>query len=100
MADYHQPREEASYGYGGQHQISGWTVIYASLAGLAFGGPLLAMAGFSFLASVTISWLLLLIFSPLLFGACAVLVAAFAGFGMAAVAGLDGLSSFVFPPDF
>ncbi|POO02883.1 hypothetical protein TorRG33x02_009440 [Trema orientale] len=56
MADYRQPQEEASYGYSGQHQISGRTVIYASLAGLAFGGPLLAMAGFSFCSIWNSEW--------------------------------------------
>lgn len=79
------------------YQLSTRTVIWASLAGLVIGGPLLAMAGFSFLASVTlllVSSPLLLIFSPVLLGAGAILVAAMAGFGTAAAAGLGGLSSF------
>ncbi|XP_062079161.1 oleosin Cor a 15 [Humulus lupulus] len=104
MADYYQPRELSSAFYGDgsssgkqQHQIPLTTMVLTSLASLVFGGPLLAMAGFSFMASVAIflvsSPLLVLIFSPLLLGAGAVLVAAMAGFGAAAVIGLGALST-------
>lgn len=77
--------------------ISGKTLLFASLSSLAIGGPLLAMSGFSFFASITLLLItspLRFIFSPLLLGAGAVLVAAVAGFGVAAAAALTGLAAF------
>jgi hypothetical protein len=53
-----------------QHVSGSWSVLCASLTGMAIGGPLLGMTGFSFLAAVTlllVSSPLLLLFSPLLF---------------------------------
>ncbi|KAJ7963493.1 Oleosin [Quillaja saponaria] len=91
MADYQQ-------GYGDETgRCSGMTVLCASLAGIAIGGPLLGMIGFSLLASATlllVSSPLLLLFSPLLLGAASVLVGAMAGFAMAVALGLAGVSTF------
>ncbi|XP_059664614.1 oleosin Ara h 10.0101-like [Cornus florida] len=81
-----------------QRQVSGTTVLYSSLAGVAVGGPLLVMMGFSFLATVTLLLVtspLLISFSPLLFFAAFVLVSIMAGFATTAATALVGISSFV-----
>lgn len=79
-------------------QVSRRTLILATLAGIAVEGPLLGMMGFSFLTSLIILVVtspLLLIFSPLLFGAACVFAFAIAGFGVAGTIAFAGLSSFV-----
>lgn len=78
------------------NQISGKTVILASAAGLALGGPFLALMGFSFIASLTLLLVtspLLIIFSPLMFGAGCIFALAMAGFAVAAAMAFVGLSS-------
>lgn len=92
--------EEQQLTHGGYHQqqqqVSGETVVFASLAGLAIGGPLLAMMGFTFVATITlllVSSPLLIIFSPLLFFACFVFAAALAGFAAAGAMSMVGLST-------
>lgn len=108
MADdhYHQEHDEQPrYGYRGgtgtatlSHGVSGKSMVWASLAGVAIGGPLLGMMGFSFLATVTLvvtSSPVLLIFSPLLLGTVFVFAGALTGFTAAmgmAVAGFLSLS--------
>ncbi|CAI9303434.1 unnamed protein product [Lactuca saligna] len=88
--------------YMGHNQVSGKTMLFAVIAGITIGGPLLALMGFSFLATMTlfvISSPLLIIFSPLLMGAGFVFVASLVGFGAAglmAIAGLWALG-WVFP---
>ncbi|KAI3708740.1 hypothetical protein L2E82_38155 [Cichorium intybus] len=75
-------------------QVSGKTVLFATLTGIAIGGPLLALMGFSFLATMTLFIFtspLLIIFSPLLLGAGFVLTAALVGFGAATVMAIGGL---------
>lgn len=79
-------------------EVSRRTLILATLAGIAVEGPLLGMMGFSFLTSLIILVVtspLLLIFSPLLFGAACVFAFAIAGFGVAGTIAFAGLSSFV-----
>lgn len=79
-------------------QVSRRTLILATLAGIAVEGPLLGMMGFSFLTSLIILVVtspLLLIFSPLLFGAACIFAFAIAGFGVAGTMAFAGLSSFV-----
>ncbi|KAE8098918.1 hypothetical protein FH972_016945 [Carpinus fangiana] len=84
---------------GPQHQqehVSGRSVLCASVAGMAIGGPLLGMTGFSFIASVAlllISSPLLLLFSPLLFCAALLLVGAVAGFSAAAAIAMAAAST-------
>lgn len=71
-------------------------MLCASLTGMAIGGPLLGMTGFSFLASVTlllVSSPLLLLFSPLLFCAALLLVGAVAAFSAAAAMAMTGVST-------
>ncbi|XP_043689281.1 oleosin 5-like [Telopea speciosissima] len=75
------------------------TALYATLAGIMIGCPLLCMMGFSFTASAAILLItspLLFIFSPLLISAAFVLVAAMAGFAAAATLGLAGIWMFRF----
>ncbi|CAK7323841.1 unnamed protein product [Dovyalis caffra] len=95
MADpSHHPKQQQLLSTGGPHQVSGRSWLYASVAGLATGGLLLCMSGFSFLASLTLLLItapLLLIFSPLIFGAALVLAGATASFGVATMAGLAGI---------
>ncbi|OIT27206.1 PREDICTED: uncharacterized protein LOC109214262 [Nicotiana attenuata] len=79
-------------------QVSRRTVILATLAGIAVEGPLLGMMGFSFVTSLIILVVtspLLLIVSPLLFGAACIFAFAIAGFGVAGTMAFAGLSSFV-----
>lgn len=79
-------------------EVSRRTLILATLAGIAVEGPLLGMMGFSFLTSLIILVVtspLLLIFSPLLFGAACIFAFAIAGFGVAGTMAFAGLSSFV-----
>ena len=71
-------------------------MVCASLAGIAIGGPLLSTMGLSFIASMAIllvSTPLLLLFSPIIFFAGLVLVGAVAGFSMAALMAMSGLST-------
>lgn len=83
-----------------RHEMSGKTrrvmILMASFAGVVMGGPLLVMMGFSFLASLTLLLVtspLLIIFSPILFGAGCIFAFAMAGFALAACLGLAGLLS-------
>ncbi|KAM3302663.1 oleosin S1-2 [Capsicum chacoense] len=79
-------------------QVDKKTVIFATVAGIAIGGPILGLMGFSLLSSLTLLVVtspLLLLFSPLLLGAASVLAVTLAGFGMAVIMGALGLSSFV-----
>jgi hypothetical protein len=79
-----------------QHVSGSWSVLCASLTGMAIGGPLLGMTGFSFLAAVTlllVSSPLLLLFSPLLFCAALLLVGAVAAFSAAAAMAMTGVST-------
>lgn len=80
---------------GGHRHTSGKTVLYASLAGVAIGGPLLGMMGFSFLATMTLLLVtspLLILFSPLIFGAACVVGFALLGFAMAGAMAIAGIS--------
>jgi len=77
-----------------QNQISTKTMVFATVGAITIGGPLLAMMGFTFLATMTflvITSPLLMIFSPLLIGAMFVLVVALTGFALAGVMALAGL---------
>ncbi|KAI3703111.1 hypothetical protein L6452_28866 [Arctium lappa] len=79
-----------------RHQLSAKTMLFATVAGITIGGPLLAMTAFSFLATMALFLVtspLLIIFSPLLIGATFVLLAALGGFGAAAVMAIAGLSA-------
>ncbi|KAM3396441.1 oleosin S1-2 [Capsicum galapagoense] len=79
-------------------QVDKKTVIFATVAGIAIGGPILGLMGFSLLSSLTLLVVtspLLLLFSPLLLGAASVLAVTLAGFVMAGIMGALGLSSFV-----
>ncbi|KAM1055436.1 hypothetical protein ACFX13_029661 [Malus domestica] len=79
-----------------QLQTSGTKVLLAAFTGLAIGGPLVGLMGFSFLASVTLLVLsspLLLIFIPLLFFAGFVFVGALAGFAVAAALAFAGMTT-------
>uniref|UniRef100_A0A7N0U2C6 Oleosin n=1 Tax=Kalanchoe fedtschenkoi TaxID=63787 RepID=A0A7N0U2C6_KALFE len=72
------------------------SVVYASLAGVAISGPLLGMMGFCFLASATLLVVtspLLIIFSPLIFLAGVVVTFSLAGFAVAVVTAVAGLSA-------
>lgn len=64
-----------------QEQTSGTTVVLASLTGLAIGGSLVAMIGFSILASVAL--VLLTANITLLLFACFAFVGAISGFVLA-----------------
>ncbi|KAF3453250.1 hypothetical protein FNV43_RR03690 [Rhamnella rubrinervis] len=78
----------------GQQEVSRRTLVCACVAGPAMGGPLFGMMGFGLLASATlvlISSPLTMIFSPVLFSAGLVLMAAMGGFAVAAAMGLSGL---------
>ncbi|KAL2455724.1 Oleosin 5 [Forsythia ovata] len=80
----------------GRRHASGKTVLFASLAGVAIGGPLLGMMGFSFLATLTLLLItspLLILFSPLIFSAACVVGFAFLGFAVAAAMAIAGMST-------
>lgn len=69
-------------------------MLCASLTGVAIGGPLFGMIGFSFLATATlllISSPALLIFSPLLLSAVFVLAGVLTGFTAAIAMGIAGV---------
>ncbi|KAL9441907.1 hypothetical protein AB3S75_020414 [Citrus x aurantiifolia] len=98
MADHQQedqqPTTTTTGGRTLTHHVSGKSMLCASLAGAAIGGPLFGMMGFSFLATVTlllISSPVLLIFSPLLVSAVFVLVRALTGFTAAIAMGIAGV---------
>ncbi|ESR65965.1 hypothetical protein CICLE_v10010352mg, partial [Citrus x clementina] len=98
MADHQQedqqPTTTTTGGRTLTHHVSGKSMLCASLAGVAIGGPLFGMMGFSFLATVTlllISSPVLLIFSPLLVSAVFVLVGALTGFTAAIAMGIAGV---------
>lgn len=97
MADHQQEDQQPTTATGGRtltHHVSGKSMLCASLAGVAIGGPLFGMMGFSFLATVTlllISSPVLLIFSPLLVSAVFVLVGALTGFTAAIAMGIAGV---------
>ncbi|KAJ8532477.1 hypothetical protein K7X08_012400 [Anisodus acutangulus] len=79
-------------------QMTRKELIWATIAGVAIEGPILGMMCFSFLSSlilVVFTSPLLILFSPLLLGAASVFVIAMAGFGVAGITGVFGLSSFV-----
>ncbi|XP_068339198.1 major oleosin NAP-II-like [Pyrus communis] len=79
-----------------QLQTSGTKMLVAAFTGLAIGGSLVGLMGFSFLASVTLLVLsspLLVIFSPLLFFAGFVFVGALVGFTVAAAMALAGMTT-------
>ncbi|OMP06972.1 Oleosin [Corchorus olitorius] len=79
-----------------QQKVSGRSMVWASVAGVAVTAPLLGMMGFSFLATVTllvVSSPLLLIMSPLLVGVGLVFGFALVGFGVAAAMALAGVST-------
>ena len=89
-------REVFISGHDHQRHVHGRQVVCASLAGIAIGGPLLSTMGLSFIASMAIllvSTPLLLLFSPIIFFAGLVLVGAVAGFSMAALMAMSGLST-------
>ena len=89
-------REVFVSGHDHQRHVHGRQVVCASLAGIAIGGPLLSTMGLSFIASMAIllvSTPLLLLFSPIIFFAGLVLVGAVAGFSMAALMAMSGLST-------
>ncbi|XP_061337571.1 oleosin S1-2 [Gastrolobium bilobum] len=91
MADYY---EKGPLGRQSR-QVSRTTVVSASLAAIAIGGPLLGMMGFTFLASTTlllVCFPLLVLFSPLLLSAAFLLVATLSGFAVAIAMALTGLS--------
>lgn len=92
MAEYREVYIEGPQ----QEHVSGRSVLCASVAGMAIGGPLLGMSGFSFIASVALLLItspLLLLFSPLLFCAALLLVGALAGFSAAAAIAMAGVST-------
>lgn len=71
--------------------------LWASLASVALGGPLLGMMGFTLMASLTLLLVaspLLLFFSPLLFSAGFLLAASTVSFAAAAAMALAGASAF------
>ncbi|KAJ8542797.1 hypothetical protein K7X08_005320 [Anisodus acutangulus] len=79
-------------------QMTRKELIWATIAGVAIEGPILGMMGFSFLSSLILLVFtspLLILFSPLLLIAASVFVIAMAGFGVAGITGVFGLSSFV-----
>ncbi|KAK7817405.1 oleosin [Quercus suber] len=89
-------REVFISGHEHQRHVHGSQVVCASLAGMAIGGPLLGTMGLSFMASVAIllvSTPLLLLFSPIIFFAGLVLGGAVAGFSVAALMAMSGLST-------
>ncbi|XP_027368618.1 oleosin S1-2 [Abrus precatorius] len=93
MADYNQ---QVQFGHQ-PRQLSIMTVLSASVAAIAIGGPMLAMMGFSFLVSTTLLVVcspLFLLFSPLLVGVGLVFVGTLVGFALATVMALTGLSIF------
>ncbi|XP_058113375.1 oleosin S1-2 [Magnolia sinica] len=80
-----------------QPHLTGPTILYASLAGIAIGGPLLGMMFFTFLATITtllISFPLLVIFSPLILSAIFIIFVAIAGFAAAGAMALMGIYAF------
>ncbi|XP_077236541.1 oleosin 20.3 kDa-like [Tasmannia lanceolata] len=85
-------------GTGQKPRLTETTVLYASLAGIVVGLPLLGMMGLTLLASITILLIsspFLIIFSPLLLAAGFILAASIAGFAAAGVMALAGISVFV-----
>ncbi|EHA8592194.1 oleosin S1-2 [Cocos nucifera] len=81
---------------GSANRIGSTTIIYATLSGLAIGGPLLGMMGFTLLASLTLLLVaspLLLLFSPIILPAAFVVAASVAGFSFAAAMAVVGGSA-------
>ncbi|KAL8195619.1 hypothetical protein R6Q57_026022 [Mikania cordata] len=77
-------------------QVSIRTLMIATIVGITIGGPLLALMGFIFLATMALfvaTSPLLVIFSPVILGAVFVAVAALAGFGAAGLLAIAGLSA-------
>ncbi|KAG8365190.1 hypothetical protein BUALT_Bualt18G0078600 [Buddleja alternifolia] len=77
------------------HHITGKTVILASVAGAIIGGPLIALMGFSFVATMTILLVtspLFILFSPLLFGAAFLFTLEMLGFAAAGAMAVAGVS--------
>lgn len=74
---------------------SGKTILLTSAAGLIIGGPLLGLMGLVFATTTTLLLLaspLLILFSPLLFGAACVLGLAMLGFTVAGTMAVVGAS--------
>ncbi|XP_008775902.1 oleosin 5 [Phoenix dactylifera] len=79
-----------------EHGISGTTILYATLSGLAIGGPLLGMMASTLLASLTLLLAaspFLLLFSPIILPAAFMVAASMAGFGLAAALVVVGISA-------
>ncbi|KAK2640054.1 hypothetical protein Ddye_027849 [Dipteronia dyeriana] len=80
----------------GHSGVTGKSAVCASLAGVAVGGPLFGMLGFSFLATLTlllICFPLMLIFSPLLLCVSLLFVGTLAGFAAAGAMAVAGVST-------
>lgn len=78
-----------------EHQISGSTLLYAAIASVVIGGPLLGMMGFTLLATTTLALVaapLMLLFSPVIVPAAIVLVGTVVAFGIAVVMAFIGLA--------
>nr|XP_010912194.1 oleosin S1-2 [Elaeis guineensis] len=81
---------------GSAKRISSTTILYATLSGLAIGGLLLGMMGFTLIASLTLLLVaspLLLLFSPIILPAAFVVAASMAGFSFAAAMAVVGVSA-------
>ncbi|KAK1430898.1 hypothetical protein QVD17_14002 [Tagetes erecta] len=93
--DQHHLQRQQHHSYP-QKQVSTKTLVIATIVGITVGGPLLALMGFIFLATMTllvISSPILVIFSPVILGAGFVVAAALAGFGAAGLMAVAGLSA-------
>ncbi|ONK69313.1 uncharacterized protein A4U43_C05F21540 [Asparagus officinalis] len=77
-------------------EITGTTVLYATVASVIVGGPLLGMMGFVLLATTTLLLIaapLMLLFSPIIVPAAFLLAASMVSFGVAVIMGFAGLST-------
>ncbi|XP_071730290.1 oleosin 5-like [Rutidosis leptorrhynchoides] len=93
---YENPQYQTHLKQYKHQQISTKTMLFATVVGLTIGGPLLAMMGFSFLATMTLFVVtspLLLIFSPVIAGALFAVLAALVGFAAAGTMAILGLSA-------
>ena len=82
-----------------QHQMTTKTMLISTIVAITIGGPLLAIMGFIFLATMTLFVVtspLLIIFSPLIAGAVFVIGAALFGFAMAGLMAIAGLAALGF----
>ncbi|KAI9185220.1 hypothetical protein LWI28_005403 [Acer negundo] len=98
MADpypYHRSSSGQQLTTHGHGSVTSKSVVCASLAGVAVGGPLFGLLGFSFLATLTlllICFPLILLFSPLLLCVSLLFVGALAGFAAAGAMAVAGVS--------